>query len=212
MRIALINGSPKPKDSASGTLLEDMKYFINGEAETADVALHTQEVSESARRELEKSNVWVFALPLYVDAVPGHLLSCLTQIERLRPLYPRVRVYAIVNCGFYEGIQTEPAMEVLKNWCARAGLVWSGGAGIGGGGSISPTPRKKHGSGPWAPIDKALDLLATAITEDETQENTYVSVAFPRFLYKLAAHLGWRMSLRANGLKRKDIGNTPELR
>ena len=209
MRIALINGSPKLKDSASGALLEDMKYFINGEAETVDVALHTQEVSETAREELERSDVWVFSFPLYVDAVPGHLLSCLVQLEKLRPIWPRVRVYAIVNCGFYEGIQTQPALEVMSNWCARRGFIWGGGVGVGGGGSLAQMPGKKNGSGPRAPIDKALDLLATAITEDETQENNYVSVAFPRFLYKLAAQLGWRIQLRSNGLKKNALSSTP---
>lgn len=209
MRIALINGSPKLKDSASGILLEDMKYFINGEAETVDVALHTQEVSRAAREELERSDVWVFSFPLHLDAVPGHLLSCLVQLEKLCPVLPRVRVYAVVNCGFYEGIQTQSALEVLSNWCARAGLVWCGGTGVGGGGCLAAVTGKKHGSGPKAPIDRALDLLATAITEDETRENKYVSVALPRFLYKCAAQLGWRFQLRSNGLKKSALNSTP---
>ena len=209
MRIALINGSPKLKNSASETMLEDMKYFIGNEAETVDVDLHTQEVSGPAREELGRSDVWLFAFPLYLDAVPGHLLSCLVQLEKLRPVCPEVRVYAIVNCGFYEGIQTQTAMEVLSNWCARAGFVWGGGVGVGGGGGINQMPRRKYGSGPRAPVDKALDLLAAVITEVETHENIYVSVGFPRFLYKLAAQMGWRKMLRANGLKKEALGNIP---
>lgn len=209
MRIALINGSPKFRNSTSGALLEDMKYFINNEAETVEVDLNAQEVPEPEREELERSDVWLFSLPLYLDAVPGHLLSCLVQLEKLRPVCPEVRVYAIVNCGFYEGIQTQPAMEILSNWCARAGFVWGGGAGVGGGGGLSHMPGGRRGFGPKAPVERALDLLAAVITEGETHENIYVSVGLPRFLYRLGAQISWRKMLRNNGLKKEDLGKIP---
>ena len=37
-----------------------------------------------------------------------------------------------------------------------------------------------------------------------------VSIAFPRFLYKMAAQLGWRQMIKENGGKVKDLGNTLE--
>ena len=44
----------------------------------------------------------------------------------------------------------------------------------------------------------------------ERQEDRYVSVAFPRFLYKMAGQMGWRQMIKANGGKAKDLGRQPE--
>jgi hypothetical protein len=45
----------------------------------------------------------------------------------------RLKVYVIANNGFIEGRQNEPLMQVMENFCVRAGLEWCGGIGIGGG-------------------------------------------------------------------------------
>ena len=45
----------------------------------------------------------------------------------------RLKVYVIANNGFIEGRQNEPLMQVMENFCARSGLEWCGGVGIGGG-------------------------------------------------------------------------------
>ena len=51
----------------------------------------------------------------------------------------KLRVYCIANNGFIEGKQNEPLMQVFENFCARAGLVWGGGVGIGGGVMLNVT-------------------------------------------------------------------------
>ena len=103
MRIALINGSPKVHNSASGTLLSDRKGYLGERAELVEIGLHSAVISKEVITELEKSDVWVFAYPLYVDGIPGHMLSCLMQLEEAQ-LQKQVSIYGIVNCGFYEGI------------------------------------------------------------------------------------------------------------
>ena len=49
------------------------------------------------------------------------------------------RVYAIANNGFIEGKQNEPLMQLMENFCRRAGLTWGGGVGIGGGVMLNVT-------------------------------------------------------------------------
>ena len=107
MRIAFINGSPKVKNSASGALLEDLKGYFSETNEILDLGFHTTDVSETVKAELSTADAWVFAFPLYVDGIPGHLLSCLVQLEEICIHNPQIQVYGIVNCGFYEGIQAE---------------------------------------------------------------------------------------------------------
>ena len=45
----------------------------------------------------------------------------------------KLYVYAIANNGYIEGIQSEALMQVFRNFCAKSGLKWGGGIGIGGG-------------------------------------------------------------------------------
>lgn len=206
MRIALINGSPKVKDSSSGILLEDLKKFFSEKSEAAEIAMHSPDVSEETIKELNNADAWVFAYPLYVDCIPAHLLSCLVQLEDKHFHDRKISIYGIVNCGFYEGIQTEPALKVLQNWCTKAGFCWSGGLGVGGGGGLAMMSGPDPNKGPKAPINRELKELAAQILRCGTQENRYVSVAFPRFLYRLGAQIGWRQMIKANGGKRKDLG------
>lgn len=46
MRIALINGSPKVKNSASGALLEDLKGYLGEKAEVVDFSFHAATISK----------------------------------------------------------------------------------------------------------------------------------------------------------------------
>ncbi|MBD5530740.1 MAG: NAD(P)H-dependent oxidoreductase [Lachnospiraceae bacterium] len=210
MKIALINGSPKMQRSASATLLEELQLSISETAEVTETALHTSDISEDVWEKLKSADVWVFSYPLYVDGIPGHLLSCLMQLEKEKWQEKEIRVYGIVNCGFYEGIQAEFALTLLKNWCEKCGFLYAGGIGVGGGGGLAQMPKVQGGHGPRAPIEKALQAMAVSILQQKTQENRYVSVAFPRFLYRMAAQTGWRRWIKANGGKAKDLGKKPE--
>lgn len=210
MKIALINGSPKAKDSASGVLLEDLKGYLGEKAETVQLGFHSSGVSEEVIEELSAADAWVFAYPLYVDGIPGHLLSCLIQLEEAGLQNRQIHIYGIVNCGFYEGTQAALALRLLRNWSIKAGFIWRGGVGVGGGGGLAMMPKTEPGHGPKAPIDKALAALADRILKREVQEDHYVSVALPRFLYKMGAQIGWRQMIKANGGKSKDLGKTPE--
>lgn len=210
MRIALINGSPKVNNSASGILLDELKCCFSEEADVAEIGMHISSASEESLEKLKSADVWVFAYPLYVDGIPGHLLSCLLQLENAHIQNRKIHVYGIVNCGFYEGIQAESALKILQNWCAKTGFIWCGGIGIGGGGGLSMMPKIESGHGPRAPIEKALGAMADKILCTEAQENNYKSVAFPRFMYKMAAQMGWRQMIRKNGGKAKDLGKQPE--
>ena len=205
MKIALINGSPKVNNSASKLLLADLKRILTArtsnspieENEILEIDMHNTVVSTEALKMLHDSDTWVIACPLYVDGIPAHLLSCLVQLETCDWTDCPIRIHGIVNCGFYEGIQAEFALDILQNWSAKTGLTWGGGIGVGGGGALAQVPR--------APIEKALRAMAGKILRREAQENNYVSVAFPRFLYKMAAQMGWRQMIKANGGKSRDL-------
>ena len=102
-------------------------------------------------------------------------------------------------------MQAEYAIDVLQNWCAKSGFTWGAGVGIGGGGASVQITGLKPGQGPRAPIDHALEDLAEKILRRQTDEKRYANIGFPRFVYKLGAQLGWRIEIKANGGKVKDL-------
>ncbi len=205
MKIALINGSPKFKNSASGSLLEDVGNYIGNRAEISYVEIHTNVLSSEMTKKLFSTDIWVFAFPLYVDGIPSHLLSVLIQLEKCKFKKMKIKVYSIVNCGFYEGIQNELALEVIKNWCFKIGYKWCGGIGIGGGGLVMLSKIQYKGK-LRVGIDNLLSMFATNLINGKVLKNNYISVDLPRWLYKLGGQWNWRRMIKANGGKTKDLG------
>ncbi|MBE6994129.1 MAG: hypothetical protein E7423_05780 [Ruminococcaceae bacterium] len=136
MKTVFINCSPKKRFCASAYFLFLQRLFIGGEHVTE--TLRTPADHERILRQLEGAQAVVFALPLYVDAVPSHVLRFL-QVMETRCRETGLRVYCIANNGFIEGRQNEPLMQIFENFCARAGLFWGGGVGIGGGVMLNVT-------------------------------------------------------------------------
>lgn len=205
MNIALINASPKKSESASKSLLYDLKSLLFDEHTIKGFSFHTPNVTEAEIKDLCNYSVWVFAFPLYVDGIPSHLLSCLYKIEQFGIVCKGIRVYAIVNCGFFEGKQNCNALAILKNWCSKIGLIWGMGIGFGGGGSLAYMKSVPLGSGPKGTLGKAYKELTNAILSQSSKEDIYTSIGFPRFLYKVAAEMGWKQMIIANGGKKKDL-------
>ncbi|MCR5753319.1 MAG: NAD(P)H-dependent oxidoreductase [Acetatifactor sp.] len=202
MKVVLINASPR-NSSSSASLLESLKRYLDGQIETVELHCSKKVVSEDDLKQLRDADRWVIACPLYVDGIPGHFLSCMKQIADEVKSTPHV--YGIINCGFYEGIQTDLALEILENWCCKSDYSWGGGVGVGGGGALASLPKLEPGVGPKAPVDKALKNLAETVLKNIPQKNEFVSLAFPRFLYKLAAQWGWRGAIKTNGGCAKDL-------
>lgn len=131
-KTVLINCSPKKKLSVSGFILKCAGLMIRGGKEY--LQLRTPADREKILQALKTAGKVVFAVPLYVDSVPSHVLPFLKEMEVFcRENSLRLKVYAIANNGFIEGRQNEPLMQVMENFCARSGLDWCGGIGIGGG-------------------------------------------------------------------------------
>ena len=116
MKIAMINGSPKSKDSTSGQILKELKTCLINDATYTDYQFNKPQPSEEALLTLNDFDVLVFAFPLYVDGIPSHLLSCLKKIQQSGLSNKNITVYCIVNSGFYDGIQNSNAVEILHNW------------------------------------------------------------------------------------------------
>jgi multimeric flavodoxin WrbA len=208
MKIALINGSPKIKESASGLIIDDIKGIIEkSNKKIMSCSFHKPKISEKEKEELYSCDVILFAFPLYVDAIPSHLLYCLKELEEYFQSKKKkaIRIYTIVNCGFYEANQNRLAIEIIKNWTARAGLLWGQGVGIGAGGMLAFLQKVPMGRGPKKSLGQAYDKLVSNILNGRSGEPIFVTPNFPRFLYKYMAQKGWQGYAKSNGLAVKEL-------
>lgn len=207
MKVALINGSPKVKNSASGCILQELKPLLPEESQITEFSFSKPELDNNALEQIYGCDKLVFVFPLYVDGIPSHLLSCLYQMETFFKSKPakKITVYSFANSGFFEGQQNSIALEMMKNWCEESGLQWGQGVGIGGGGMLPMLAGVPKGKGQKKNFSKALETFAANLSADATAENIYISPNFPRIAYKLAAEMGWRQQIKANGLKRNDL-------
>ena len=131
MKTVFINCSPSKRFSASSYFIFLERLFVSGEKVTE--TLRTKSDYERICQQLENADTVVFALPLYVDGVPSHVLRFMEVLEQFcREKDLHFGVYCIANNGFIEGRQNEPLMQVFENFCTHSGLKWGGGTGIGG--------------------------------------------------------------------------------
>jgi multimeric flavodoxin WrbA len=207
MKIALINGSPKISGSASGSILQDLRSFLEDTADTIyDYHFKKPIVSAEEVAALSECDILIFAFPLYVDGIPSHLLRCLVQLEQsLAKANKEITVYVVANCGFYEGHQNRLAISMMENWCTKAGLKWGQGIGIGAGGMLSGNRSIPLGYGPKKNLGKALTRLAENVCQCASDENVFITANFPKIAYKLGAEINWWLTAKANGLKRRDL-------
>ncbi|WP_460294105.1 NADPH-dependent FMN reductase family protein [Clostridium tertium] len=214
MKITLINGSPKVKDSASGLILNELKIFLNNSEDEAERNISISEynfrknkLDSAVIEEVVTSDILVFIFPLYVDGVPSHLLSCLVQLEEiLKNIKEKnIKVYALVNSGFYEGEQNKSAIEIIENWAEKCELKWGQGIGIGAGPLLHSVKDVPEGHGPKKNLGSALTTISKNILNASSDDNIFISANFPRFAYKFAAEMGWKQAIKANKLKVRDL-------
>lgn len=131
-KTVFINCSPKRKMSISGFLMKCEGLMVSGEK--AYLHLRTPNDHKPILDALKNADNAVFAVPLYVDSLPSHVLIFLKKLEEFSVLNGLdLNIYVIANNGFIEGRQNELLMQVMENFASRAGLNWRGGIGIGGG-------------------------------------------------------------------------------
>ena len=160
MKTVFINCSPKKRFCASSYFIALQRLFTCGKKVTEK--LRTPADYARIFTQLRDAQAVVFCLPLYVDGIPSHVLRFMEEMEVFcRQNGLRLHLYVIANNGFIEGRQNEPLMQNFEHFCARAGLSWGGGVGIGGGVMLNVTRI-------LFAVDIALLLLNTVLSAANT--------------------------------------------
>ncbi|MDC7235735.1 MAG: hypothetical protein PQJ58_21105 [Spirochaetales bacterium] len=222
-RFLYINGSPRgEKGSSSALILEDIREILKQEGGTEEqvqsltLPRKTGSSDSAILKKMEESDVWILALPLYIDVLPGHLTWWLREYQTFREALPdkkNIRVYGVVNCGFPEAVQNADALRVLKLFCRKSGLEWRFGIGLG----MGEPYKQMHGiplqSGMKKEILNSYKAIAADLQKKDTSDfgDFYVRIRYPKFLYKIQGAFGWVFRARQNGLKKRDLYARPLL-
>ena len=205
MKLLLIEGSPKLRASASSILMDGLRERLR-DAEIHTCAVKGAPVTGEVSAAFTAVDAVVLAFPLYVDGVPSHFLRFLTETEDvLREAEHKPIVYALMNCGFYEGEQCAPALEMVQNWCLRAGVPFGGGLAVGAGGALTGLDAFAMGRGPKQTLGKELEVLAERICAGQCAAPVCISLDMAWEDYQTMGERGWRKAAQKQGLQEKDL-------
>lgn len=182
---ALIHGSPKAAGGNSDKILQLLEKRLTGPCVRVDTVRTGPETWEA----LADCEAAVVIFPLYVDSLPSHLLRFFMEWEMDRREQQRraLSLYAVAQCGFYEGEQNRIALEQVSCFCRKAGISWQGGVGLGGAGGFAEMPEAL-----LKPLTGVISSLAEAVNrKEELPSLQFASVGLPRWLYLAAGNQSW---------------------
>ncbi|MBI9102857.1 MAG: hypothetical protein JEY99_10610 [Spirochaetales bacterium] len=219
-KVLMINGSPKRSKSSTGEYIHLIQKLL-----PSDWVYETIEIGRYKKGDLlpafNEYSIMVFAFPLYVDAAPGILTAWMEAVEKkARVSNPDLNVWGLLQCGFYEGTQNGPALDIIGNFCRRMGFIWQGGAGIGTGAMIQAVKdapleagiRKSVTSLLKNMVHEMVGVMADSMSlEKEAPAIGFTQYSFPWFLYRMGGQMGWNKEARKNGLKRRELYARPYL-
>ena len=225
----LLVGSPRGKASTSHAIGSYLAQKLGaGGMETEEIAvLEALRSTESLERLLEamdSAQLVIVSFPLYVDQLPAPLAQALEIVaERRKEKLSagkaagarRQKIIAIVQCGFPETLQNQPALDILRRFAAEAGYDWAGGLAMGMGGAAGGK-RLDQAGGMLRHVVKALDLAAVSLLSGNAipEEATTLmgKPLIPKWLYLIAANFEMKSQAKKHGARKTMYARPYELR
>ncbi len=224
----LLVGSPKGTKSSSytmgGYLIRRLEAGgMATESMSVGQALHSEENLSRMLGAVSAADLVVVAFPLYVDQLPAPLVKAAELIaERRRqpagrpsntteslssdPGPQTQKLMVIVNCGFPEAHQNQPAVDIMRKFATETGFHWAGALALSMGGAVSGTPLEKAG-GRVRNVVKALDLAAASLIAGGDVPPEAASLMgrpfIPKWLYCAFANIGWRRQAKKHGVQKQ---------
>ena len=194
----LINGSPKPINSNSLYFLKIISKKIDNFKIFELKKNKYNEIIES----IEKSDVIVFALPLYVDSPTSITLSFFDYIIDNNINLNNKKIYIVINCGFREGEQNITAVNIIKNWCLKVGGIYSGSIMIGAGEIVGKTKYKFIS---FTALKKLTSFSNSIKLKQKSKDFIITMNLLNNKMYCYLANLSWTKKGRLNNLSKQDL-------
>lgn len=133
MNTLILTMSPRKSFSTSMYLSKVLRFFLK-RGQATILELKTKKQYLQLKQQLHQVDNLVFVTPVYVDTIPSTVLDVLSQIQQdTKDKNLSLNIYAITNCGFYEGEQCQLAQNTFKLWSQACSFEYKGGLGVGAG-------------------------------------------------------------------------------
>lgn len=216
----LLIGSPKGKASTSRSigshLLRRLEAGGMGTEEMVILtALHSQKGRDGMLAAVDAVDLVIFSFPLYVDHLPAPVIEALELIAGPRKARAVTapgtgpgagRLAIIVQCGFPETLQNQPAVDIMKRFAHEVGFVWAGALALGMGGAVGGNSLEKAG-GMVRNVVKALDTAAVSLAAGGLIPEEATALAgkpmMARWIYLLFANFGMKSLARKHGVGKR---------
>lgn len=187
----LIDASQKYKKSNSAYFLNIIKNDI-----TSNLFSLKNSNYKDIDKSIKKSDTIVLAFPIYVDSPPSILLNYMEHLFDNIDLSNK-RLYCIINCGFREGEQNIIAANIIKNFCYKKNIKYSGSLLIGAGEIVGNNKynfitKKAH---------KKLNEFKDIIKNNKITNDIIVSIDYiANRTYCFLANLSWNKNAKKNNI------------
>jgi len=221
-KVVLVSASPKINEhSVSKEFLEMTGNQINADLFSKTFIDVRKSISTHKQAEdfatLSKADVIIISFPLYVFCMPGILTRFLVDYSNYYTVGPnnksKVKVYAIVNCGFLEPEINLEAVRVIKSFCQHIKAEFRFGVLIGGGAMMFAAKNAPFMKKSVQKLNDAFSSMAEDLKHEDSAktDHIYIGVNFPfsRHIYYFMGGRGWISLARKNGLQKKDLYKKP---
>ena len=201
MKTVILSLSPRKSFSASLYYSKVVKIFIK-KGDVSIINIKTQKQYLAFEQQLNSIDNLVIVTPVYVDTIPSTVLELLVKIENfVKNKNINLNVYAMTNCGFYEGEQNRLAQKTIEVWSGKCGFTYKGGLGIGAGVMIAFTRT-------LPPIGLAIEcliilirILLCLVNENFTAQAIFYHYFPYTFVIQTGLYLLWNMGFFIHGFK-----------
>lgn len=208
----MLSGSPRGTISTSYNILEYLQLHLKRRGKSTNLVmtqklLRNEDDFKNFISELDVSEYFVLACPLYVDSLPSPVMDIFMRISKLRnsgSINSKPKFIALVNNGFPEKHQNLLALQICEQFAIEANLSWFGGLPIGGGAMFGGSSLEDSG-GRGRHARSALESLSDALLNDKpVPEECIVGInkrVIPKRMYIMMVHMGWKKRSGANQVR-----------
>ena len=221
--VVFVNGSPKvsTEQSASQALIRMGKeYMSSQELDFYEVQVRNSLIHKKTEEDfalLQKADAIIITFPLYIFCLPGILMRFLQDFQEYLKgnggYQNRIKVYAVVNCGFPEAFINEEAVRVIQSFSRKTGAEFGFGTMIGSGGMLLSTMEASYMKMMKQELIGAFRRMREDILLQQKDSGVLVSAKanVPVWLYYFMGNRGWYSAAKRNGLKKKELYRKPYL-
>lgn len=201
MKTIILSLSPRVNFSASLYYSKMIKIFLNQDDVTV-INLKTEIQYLDFEIQLENIDNLVLVTPVYVDTIPSSVLEKLVKIEKsVEDKQINLNIYAVTNCGFYEGEQNRLAQKTIEIWSRKCGFTYKGGLGIGAGVMIAFTRTLPFIGIVTELLIILIRMILCFINRDFTIQAIFYHYFPYSFVIQTSLYLMWNMGFFINGFK-----------